>query len=162
MQIDEPVWVGCPGDLPWLTGVFNDMIRGIDAAFTLHLCYGNYQLRRLFTGEYADLFPALLAADAAELSMEFAVHGMRETELFARHATEKRVVVGVIDVKDAAVETPGIVADRIRAALRHIPAERMLVSPDCGMKFMPRDRAFAKLCALADGARIVRRELEGA
>lgn len=159
IQIDEPVWVGYPGQIPWLVSVFNDMLRGINAEITLHLCYGNYQLKRLFTGQYADLFPALLEVHAGQLSMEFAVNGMRETELFARFPTGKRVVVGVVDVKDSAVETPEVVASRIRAALRHIPADRMVVSPDCGMKFMPRDRAFAKLRAMVDGARIVRREL---
>ena len=71
-------------------------------------------------------------------------------------------MVGVIDVKSPEVETPGVVADRIRKALKFIPPERMYVSPDCGMKFMPRARAFAKLQAMVEGTRIVRRELGAA
>ena len=62
---------------------------------------------------------------------------------------------------DPQPETPETVAARIRAALRHIPAERLIPAPDCGMKYLPRDLAFAKLKALADGAAIVRRELTG-
>ena len=63
-------------------------------------------------------------------------------------------------LKDERVETSDVVAQRIRRALEYIPVERLYVSPDCGMKFMPRDRAFAKLKAMVDGTRIVRRELK--
>jgi len=65
----------------------------------------------------------------------------------------------VIDFGDAAVESAEIVAERIRTALRHLPAERLIPAPDCGMKYLPRDTAFGKLKALSDGAAIVRREL---
>jgi 5-methyltetrahydropteroyltriglutamate--homocysteine methyltransferase len=82
-------------------------------------------------------------------------------ELFTQYKTDKDVVVGVIDVKSDEVETPALVASRIRKALEFIPAEKMYVSPDCGMKFMPRDRAYAKLKAMVDGTRIVREELSG-
>ena len=69
------------------------------------------------------------------------------------------MVVGVIDVNDESVEPPEIVARRIRQALEYIPAEKMYISPDCGMKFMPRDRAFGKLQAMVEGTKIVRKEL---
>ncbi len=57
VQVDEPVWVGYPEDMPWLVEAFNRMVDGIKAKIVLHVCYGNYQLRKLFTGTYADLFP---------------------------------------------------------------------------------------------------------
>jgi 5-methyltetrahydropteroyltriglutamate--homocysteine methyltransferase len=59
------------------------------------------------------------------------------------------------------IETPRIVADRIRAALAHVPAERLIVAPDCGMKYLPRAVAFGKMKAMAEGAATVRRELTG-
>jgi 5-methyltetrahydropteroyltriglutamate--homocysteine methyltransferase len=59
------------------------------------------------------------------------------------------------------VETPQIVADRIRRALPYVPAERVVVAPDCGMKYLPRKVAFAKIKAMAEGAALVRREIEG-
>ncbi len=59
------------------------------------------------------------------------------------------------------VETPDIVAGRIRRALKHVPAERVVIAPDCGMKYLPRDVAFGKMCAMVEGAKIVRREIEG-
>jgi len=159
IQIDEPVWVGYPQDMPWLVDAFNRLIEGVRAKISLHICYGNYQLKRLFKGQYDELFPALLDVKADQLSMEFAVSDGVALDLFKRYHTEKEVVVGVIDVKDEKVETPEIVASRIRKALEYISPEKLYVSPDCGMKFMPRDRAFAKLKAMVEGARIVRREL---
>jgi 5-methyltetrahydropteroyltriglutamate--homocysteine methyltransferase len=82
-------------------------------------------------------------------------------ELFKEHATDKEIAVGVIDVKDESVETPAVVAERIRQALKFIRAEKMTIVPDCGMKFMPRARAFGKLKAMVEGTKIVRRELVG-
>jgi 5-methyltetrahydropteroyltriglutamate--homocysteine methyltransferase len=71
----------------------------------------------------------------------------------------KKIILGVLDLSTDEVETPEIVADRIRRALDHIPADRILVAPDCGMKYMRRDVAFGKLKAMCDGAAIVRAEL---
>lgn len=159
IQIDEPVWVGYPQDMPWLVESFNRLVSGVGAKIALHVCYGNYQLKKLFKGQYAELFPAILETHAHQISMEFAVSDGTGLELFTQHPTDKEVVVGVIDVKDEKIETPAVVAGRIRQALRFIPAERMYISPDCGMKFMPRERAFGKLQAMVEGTRIVRREM---
>jgi 5-methyltetrahydropteroyltriglutamate--homocysteine methyltransferase len=71
----------------------------------------------------------------------------------------KTIVLGVLDLADPRVERPEEVAERIRAALRHVPAERLVPAPDCGMKYLPREVARGKLAALAAGAAIVRREL---
>jgi 5-methyltetrahydropteroyltriglutamate--homocysteine methyltransferase len=161
IQIDEPVWVGYPQDLPWLVESFNRLVSGVIAKIALHVCYGNYQLKKLFSGQYEELFPAILDTDAHQISMEFAVSDGVGLELFKKYRTEKEIVVGVIDVKDEKVEGPAVVAARIRKALEYIPANRIYISPDCGMKFMPRDRAFAKLQAMVEGTRIVRRELGG-
>src|SRR5207245_6214749 len=73
----------------------------------------------------------------------------------------KTIVLGVLDLGDSSVETPQTVASRIRAALAHVPASRLVPAPDCGMKYLPRERAVGKLEALAAGARIVRAELAG-
>ena len=64
----------------------------------------------------------------------------------------------MIDLSDMKVETPETVATRIRKALPHVPAERIVIAPDCGMKYLPRDAAFGKMQAMAQGAEIVRRE----
>ncbi len=159
VQIDEPVWVGYPADMPWLVESFNRLVNGVKAKIALHVCYGNYQLKKLYTGEYGELFPAILDTRSDQLSMEFAVSDGEGLDLFKRYPTDKEIVVGVIDVKSEAIETPDIVARRIRKALEYIPPEKVVISPDCGMKFMPRDRAFGKLKAMVQGTTIVRREL---
>jgi 5-methyltetrahydropteroyltriglutamate--homocysteine methyltransferase len=69
--------------------------------------------------------------------------------------------VGVIDLGSQEVETPEVVAGRIRAALKHVTPERLIVAPDCGMKYLPRDVAYGKLEAMCRGAAIVRREVAG-
>ena len=159
IQIDEPVWVGYPQDMPWLVQTFNKLVEGVNAKIGLHVCYGNYQLKKLFKGQYAELFPAILETNSHQLALEFAVSDGVGLELFDQYKTDKEIAVGVIDVKEENVETPDVVAQRIRQALKHIPAEKMSIVPDCGMKFMPRDRAFGKLKAMVEGTRIVRREL---
>ena len=159
IQIDEPVWVGYPQDMGWLVESFNRLVEGVNAKIALHTCYGNYQLKKLYKGKYDELFPAILETHTDQISMEFAVSGGAGLELFSRYPAGREIVVGVIDVKDEHVETPDVVAGRIRSALKHVRAEKLCISPDCGMKFMPRDRAFGKLKAMVEGTRIVRKEL---
>ncbi len=162
IQIDEPVWVGYPQDMPWLVESFNRLVDGVNAKIALHVCYGNYQLKKLFKGQYAELFPAILETKTHQLCLEFAVSDGIGLELFRQYKTDKEIGVGVIDVKDENVETPAVVAARIRQALKFIPAEKMTIVPDCGMKFIPRARAFGKLKAMVEGTKIVRKELGAA
>ena len=72
----------------------------------------------------------------------------------------KTILLGVLDLSDMTIETPETVAARIRRALPHVSAERIIVAPDCGLKYLPRDVAFGKMQAMVAGAAIVRRELE--
>jgi 5-methyltetrahydropteroyltriglutamate--homocysteine methyltransferase len=72
---------------------------------------------------------------------------------------DKTIILGTLDLSDMNVETPQTVAARIRRALAHAPAERIIVAPDCGLKYLPRDVAFGKMCAMVEGAGVVRREL---
>ncbi len=71
----------------------------------------------------------------------------------------KRIHVGVIDLRDLSIESPQLVAQRIRDALQYLPAERLVIAPDCGMKYLPRDVAFGKLCSMVRGRDLVRAEL---
>ncbi len=71
----------------------------------------------------------------------------------------KTIILGVLDLSDLTVETPATVAARIRRALPHVPSERIVVAPDCGLKYLPREVAFGKMQAMVEGAKIVRAEL---
>src|SRR6185437_8337936 len=90
-------------------------------------------------------------------------YGLKALDLAVlRQLPSKTIILGVIDLADTNVETPQTVAERIRRALAHVPANRVVVAPDCGMKYLPRPVAFAKMKAMAEGAALVRRELAGA
>jgi len=77
-----------------------------------------------------------------------------------RELPTKSIMLGVIDLGDPAVESAATVAERLRRALEVLPPERLLVAPDCGMKYLARDVAFGKLCAMVEGTALVRRELD--
>jgi len=76
-----------------------------------------------------------------------------------REVPDKTIILGVLDLDDMQVESPDTVAARIRDALRFVPAHRLILAPDCGMKYLPRDVAFGKLQALVAGAALIRAEL---
>jgi 5-methyltetrahydropteroyltriglutamate--homocysteine methyltransferase len=159
LQIDEPYYSGFPEDLPWALRAVNALVEGVDAHVTLHICYGNRYGKPAFEGSYRYLFPAILEARVHAVSLEFARRGAEDLQLFKEFSPTFALGLGVIDVKTHDVESPGMVADRIRRALEVIPAERLMVSPDCGCVNLPREVAFNKLSAMAEGARLVREGL---
>jgi 5-methyltetrahydropteroyltriglutamate--homocysteine methyltransferase len=157
LQIDEPYYSGFPEDLPWALRSINEMVNGVNAHVTLHICYGNRYGKPSFEGSYEFLFPTIMDAKVQAISMEFARRGEDDIKLFK--TVPFQVGIGVIDVKTNEVESAAFVADRIRRALEVIPAERLIVTPDCGLVRLPRDVAFAKLNAMVEGTKIVRKEL---
>lgn len=122
----------------------------------LHVCFGYGKYMADKPEGYAFL-EELDACRAAEISIECAQPRLKMDLL--RCLPNKIIHVGVLDLRDPTPETPEIVAERIRAALAHLPAQRMLVAPDCGMKYLPRDVAFTKLANPVKGRDIVRAEL---
>jgi 5-methyltetrahydropteroyltriglutamate--homocysteine methyltransferase len=159
IQLDEP-WLQARADearrlaLP----AIDRALDGIPGATALHLCFGYAYVARDKPNRYAFL-SELTATRVGQISIEAAQPGLDLADL--DRLGDKTVIFGVISMGEAQPETPEIVAGRIRAALDHIPPERLIPAPDCGMKYIPRATAFAKLAALADGAAIVRRELIG-
>jgi 5-methyltetrahydropteroyltriglutamate--homocysteine methyltransferase len=127
----------------------------------LHVCYGNRYGKPSWEGSYRYLFPAILEARIQQVTLEFARRGSDDLRLFREFNAPFTLGLGVVDVKTHDVETEAIVAERIREALAILPAERLSVNPDCGLLHLPREVAFAKLAAMVEGARLVRRELEG-
>jgi len=159
IQIDEPYYSGFPEDLQWGVRVLNTLVEGVDAKIGLHVCYGNRYGKPSWAGNYRYLFPAILDAKIHQLTLEFARRGGEDLELFKEFPNKFELGVGVIDVKTHEVETPEIVAENIRKALKFVPAERIFVLPDCGLLHLPQEVAFAKLQKMVQGAKIVRKEL---
>jgi 5-methyltetrahydropteroyltriglutamate--homocysteine methyltransferase len=161
IQIDEPYYSGFPEDLPWGVRAINTLVEGVDARLSLHVCYGNRYGKPSWEGSYRYLFPAVLDARIHQITLEFARRGSEDLRLFKEFDAPFTLGLGVIDVKTHDVETPAIVAERIREALAILPAERLSVNPDCGLLHLPREVAFPKLAAMVEGAQLVRRELDG-
>jgi 5-methyltetrahydropteroyltriglutamate--homocysteine methyltransferase len=159
LQIDEPYYSGFPEDLAWAVKAVNTMVDGVNANITLHICYGNRYGKPSFEGSYRYLFPKLLEARVQTVSLEFARRGDEDLELFREFDVPFKLGFGVIDVKNQDCESPALVADRIRRALEIVPAERLVINPDCGLVRLPHDVAFSKLAAMVEGTRIVRKQL---
>jgi 5-methyltetrahydropteroyltriglutamate--homocysteine methyltransferase len=123
----------------------------------VHLCFGYAAIVKGEKPVGYSFLAELGACKTDQISIEAAQPKLDLGVL--KELSPKTVMLGVIDLADPHAETPAIVADRIRAALKYLPPERLIPAPDCGMKYLPRELAFAKLKALADGAAIVRAEL---
>jgi 5-methyltetrahydropteroyltriglutamate--homocysteine methyltransferase len=158
IQLDEPWLRNDPdGARRIAVAAIDRALEGLSVTTVVHLCFGYAALvgaknrnRYDFLGELSDSVAQQISIEAAQPRLDLG----QLSEL-----SPKVVVLGVLDLGDDRVETPEQVADRIRAALAHVPAERIVPAPDCGMKYLPRARAFAKLKALSDGAALVRSEL---
>jgi 5-methyltetrahydropteroyltriglutamate--homocysteine methyltransferase len=157
VQIDEPYLQARPEQArAYGVEVINRALDGIVGTTALHMCFGYAAIVHDRPGQYAFL-PELNACVAQQISIEAAQPGLDLSVL--RALPDKTIILGVLNLGDEQVETPEVVADRIRGALRQIEPERLVVAPDCGMKYLPRAVAFAKLQALVQGARIARGEL---
>ena len=157
LQIDEP-WLQARPERAARYGVkaINRALQGIPGATVLHVCFGYAAAVKDKPTGYSVL-PQLEATSASQISIEAAQPRLDLGVL--KHLGNKTLMVGVIDLGTETVESSSEVAGRIRAALKHVPAERMIAAPDCGMKYLTREAAFGKLKALAEGAAIVRKEL---
>src|SRR5262245_35353624 len=161
IQIDEPYFSGFPEDLPWAIRAVNALVDGVDAWIGLHVCYGNRYGKPAWEGSYRYLFPGVLEARVHQLTLEFGRRGEEDVQLFEEFGCPMTLGLGVIDVKTHDVETPAVVAERIKKALGAVPVERLAINPDCGLLHLPRDVAFAKLRAMVEGTRLVRAEISG-
>jgi 5-methyltetrahydropteroyltriglutamate--homocysteine methyltransferase len=159
VQIDEP-WMQQHPDKARRYGIkaLNRALDGVSGTAAVHLCFGYAAVVRDKPSGYSFL-PELEQSKAQQISIEAAQPKLDLDVL--RQLPSKTIILGVIDLSDMTVETPQIVADRIRRALGVVPAERIVVAPDCGMKYLPRAIAFAKMKAMAEGAALTRRELAG-
>jgi 5-methyltetrahydropteroyltriglutamate--homocysteine methyltransferase len=161
ITLDEPS-MSCYAwreDTERMVDVFNRTVADVAGrcAIGTHLCFGNFKGRAVGRRRYAPMFPAFLGMNADELHVEMASREFAELEVIEQVAAAgKDVGVGVIDVKSYYIESPEDVSARVRACLRHVPAERLSVSPDCGLSQTARWAARQKLASLVEGARRVR------
>jgi 5-methyltetrahydropteroyltriglutamate--homocysteine methyltransferase len=134
----------------------NAALDGVKGTTAVHVCFGYAAIIHVRPEGYSFL-PEFANSTVQQVSIETAQSGLDCAVL--EKLPGKTIILGVIDLSDMAIETPETVAKRIRRALRHVPAERVVIAPDCGMKYLPREVAFGKLKAMVDGTKIVRKEL---
>jgi len=159
VQIDEP-WMQQHPDKARAYGLkaLDRALDGVSGTVAVHLCFGYAAVVHDKPTGYSFL-PELEDSRVAQVSIE-AAQPKLDLKVIEK-LTSKTIILGVIDLSDMNVETPDIVAARIRKALPHAPVERIVIAPDCGMKYLPRDVAFAKMRAMVQAADIVRREQRG-
>jgi 5-methyltetrahydropteroyltriglutamate--homocysteine methyltransferase len=158
IQLDEPWLRQDPAAAKRIAvKAIDRALDGLEVTTVVHLCFGYAAVVKgekpigySFLGELSACSAKQISIEAAQPKLDLGV---------LEDLSPKKIMLGVIDLADPAAETPAIVANRIRAALKHVEPERLVPAPDCGMKYLPRDVAFAKLKALAEGAAMVRKEL---
>ncbi len=157
VQIDEP-WMQQHPDKARQYGLkaLDRALDGVTGTIAVHLCFGYAAVVHDKPPGYSFL-PELEGSKAQQISIEAAQPKLDLKVL--EDLPSKTIILGVIDLADMTIETPQIVASRIRRALDYVPAERIVVAPDCGMKYLPRAVAFGKMQAMVQGAATVRREL---
>ena len=157
VQLDEP-YLQARSEEAKRYGVkaINRALAGVTGMTAIHLCFGYAAIIHERPSGYSFL-PELAAADCDQISIETAQSGLDCSVLSALEG--KTVILGVLNLGDHAVETADEVAARVRRALPYVPAERLVLAPDCGMKYLPRDAAFGKLQAMTQAAAQLRAEL---
>ncbi len=138
--------------------IFNRTVEPVVGLCRLstHLCFGNFKARAVAPRRYAPMFPAFLDVQVDEMHLEMASREFAEIELIAAIAARRDVAVGVIDVKNYHVETPEEVAARVRLCLKHAPADRLVLSTDCGLSQTARWAARQKLAHLVAGVGMIK------
>jgi 5-methyltetrahydropteroyltriglutamate--homocysteine methyltransferase len=158
VQIDEPYMQARPDKArKYGLKAFNAALDGVKGTTAVHICFGYAAVIHVRPEGYSFL-PELAGSPVQQVSIETAQSGLDCAVL--QKLPGKTVILGVLDLSDMTVETPDTVAARIRRALPYVAPERIVVAPDCGLKYLPRDVAFGKMRAMVEGARIVRSELQ--
>ena len=154
VQIDEPYMQARPEKArQYGLAALNRALEGIEGTTAVHICFGYAAVIHVrpsgysFLGELAGCSCKQVSIETAQSNLDCAV---------LRELPDKKIILGVLDLNDMAVETPEMVAERIRRALPYVNAQDVIVAPDCGMKYLPRDVAFGKIRAMVEGARIMR------
>jgi 5-methyltetrahydropteroyltriglutamate--homocysteine methyltransferase len=157
VQIDEPYMQARPGPAAdYGLAALNRALEGVDGVTAVHICFGYAAIIHQRPSAYSFL-PQLKGCRCRQISIETAQSNLDCAVL--EELPDQTIILGVLDLSTPEIETPEIVAARIRRALRHRKPEDIIVAPDCGLKYLPREAAYGKMKAMVEGARIVRAEL---
>ncbi|HWI37188.1 MAG TPA: hypothetical protein VNU64_12110 [Burkholderiales bacterium] len=159
VQVDEPYMQARPQPArEYGLKALNRALEGIDGTTAVHICFGYAAVIHERPSGYSFL-PEFSQSPVKQISIETAQSNLDTSVL--QKLPGKKIMVGCIDLSDMKVESPQTVAARLRKALKYVKPEDVIVAPDCGMKYLPRDVADAKMRAMVEGARILRAEYSG-
>jgi 5-methyltetrahydropteroyltriglutamate--homocysteine methyltransferase len=157
VQIDEPYMQARPGPAEeYGLAALNRALEGVSGVTAVHICFGYAAIIHQRPSAYSFL-SQLKGCRCSQVSIETAQSNLDCAVL--KDLPDKTIILGVLDLSTPEIETPEAVAQRIRRALRYRKPEDIIVAPDCGLKYLPRDAAFGKMKAMVEGARIVRKEV---
>ncbi len=159
-----PLFTGDEADYEWIRDVIGKCCEGVDAFIGWHFCFGNAWGNDILSANFPDGYQTVLphffdTPGIDQFVLDYANRDMGGVEFLANLPADKEVAVGVLDIRSMMIESPEQIAARARKVLEHVPAERVTLSTDCGMKPLPRTVAKMKLKALVEGAEIVRNEV---
>jgi 5-methyltetrahydropteroyltriglutamate--homocysteine methyltransferase len=158
VQIDEPYMQARPEKArQYGLKALNRALEGVTGTTAVHICFGYAAIIHQRPSGYSFL-PELADCSCRQVSIETA-QAKLDTSVLTK-LPDKQILVGCLDLSDMSVETPQVIIERIRRALQHVTPERVILAPDCGMKYLPRDVAQGKLRSMVEAARILRREYE--
>ncbi|MFQ5661465.1 MAG: uroporphyrinogen decarboxylase family protein [Gammaproteobacteria bacterium] len=158
VQIDEPYMQARPEKArEFGIEVLNKALEGVDGKTCVHICFGYAAIIHDRPEGYSFL-PELAGVNCNQVSIETAQSKLDCSVLAS--LPEKEILLGVIDLSDPEIETPGIIIERVRRALEYVDAERIVLAPDCGMKYLPREAAFGKLKSMCEAAEQLRQEYQ--
>jgi 5-methyltetrahydropteroyltriglutamate--homocysteine methyltransferase len=157
VQVDEPYLQARPEKArKYGLKALNRALEGITQTTAVHLCFGYAAIIHERPSGY-NFLPELADCPVKQISIETAQSSLDCSVLAKLHG--KTIILGVLDLSKMEVETPEVVAGRIRRALPYIRPQQVILAPDCGLKYLPRDVAFGKMRAMVEGAKIVRAEV---
>ncbi|MEC7971796.1 MAG: cobalamin-independent methionine synthase II family protein [Pseudomonadota bacterium] len=158
VQLDEPYMQARPNIAKkYAVKAINAALNGVQGDTAIHICFGYAHIVHERPEGYSFL-PELEECSAKQVSIETGQSGL-DLEIL-KFLPSKKIILGVLDLSSEDVETPELVAERIKRSFDNVEPERVIVAPDCGMKYMSRKTAFGKLKAMCDGAQLVREELQ--
>ena len=154
VQIDEPYMQARPDKArAYGAKALERALEGVKGTTAVHICFGYAAIIHERPSGYSFL-PEFAGTSVKQISIETAQSNLDTSVL--KSLPDKTVILGVLDLSTHEVETPETVAARIARALPYVDAKRIVVAPDCGLKYLPREVAFGKMMAMAEGARIAR------
>ncbi|MEM2089009.1 MAG: methionine synthase [Thermoproteota archaeon] len=151
VQIDEPALSTHLEDVGWAVEAINEAVSKIRIKIGMHVCYG----------DYSRIIPYLENLKVSQFAFEFANRGFKDIEVVKKMPEDKELGFGVIDVHNRRIETVEEVASGIRKMLELLPAHRLYINPDCGLKLLPRETAKKKMRIMVEAAKKVREEIKG-